>query len=848
MDFQSNLSGRAQFLHPMAGFKYALRSIRKSPLVMAIAIISLALGVGANTAIFSLLDQLLLRLLPVDNPQQLVQLATRGPLFGSSWGEDRLSYPMYRDIRDRNGVFSGVLAYYATPVSLGYGGRTERIRSEMVTGDYFQVLGVHAALGRTFTPEDNVRVGAEPIAILTYDFWTSRFGRDRNIVGATIHLNGHPMTVIGVSAPDFRGIEIGDATQIFIPIMMQSQMNPVMGEFSNLENRRSQWVGVFARLKPGVSIEQAQASLAPIYKQIIDLEVQAPEFARVPRLARQQFLTSRMEVFEGSTGRSGLRGRFSKPLYVLMAISGTVLLIACANIAGLLIARGTARRKEIAVRLALGASRKQVVGELMIESLMISAAAATLGLGLGVWLDRTLLQFLPTDDAQVTITAALDSRVLLFSVVVAFVTAFIFGLAPALQSTRPNLSETLRNEAGSIFGGRGHTRIRKSLVVLQVSLSLLLLIASSLFVRSLANLHQLEPGFRTDRVLAFSIDPTLNGYDRQRTAIFYLEMLDRLRALPGVEAAGQALMRVLDGGAWRNILRVEGYTPQQGERVVAHFNAVSAGYFDTLQIRLIAGRDFNSRDTRDGPRVCIVNQAFVRQYFRDGLAVGRHIGVGPDLSARPDVEIVGVVGDAKYENLRDAAPRQVYIPFSQNLANTGAVVYVRTTEEPAAFFGTVRSTLNEMDSALPVYGMRTLEDQVDRSLLTERMIAILAAAFGTLATLLAMVGLYGVMSFTVARRAREIGIRMALGAQSNNVLRMMMREVAILMLGGIAIAVPAYIAVARYIRSQLYGIEPNDLLNIAAVSVFLFAIGFIAGYIPSRRALRVDPIRSLRYE
>jgi len=531
-----------------------------------------------------------------------------------------------------------------------------------------------------------------------------------------------------------------------------------------------------------------------------------------------------------------------------MAISGVVLLIACANIAGLLIARGTARQKEIAVRLALGASRKQVVGELMIESLMISAAAATLGLGLGVWLDRTLLQFLPTDGAQVTITAALDTRVLLFSLLVAFVTAFIFGLAPALQSTRPHLAETLRNEAGSIFGGGGHTRIRKGLVVLQVSLSLLLLIASSLFVRSLANLHELKPGFRTDRVLAFSIDPTLNGYDRQRTALFYLEMLDRLRALPGVEAAGQALMRVFDGGAWRNILRVEGYTPQQGERVAAHFNAVSAGYFDTLQIRLIAGRDFNSRDTRDGPRVCIVNQAFVRQYFRDGLAVGRHIGIGPDLSARPDVEIVGVVGDAKYENLRDVAPRQVYIPFSQNISNTGTVVYVRTTEEPVAFFGTLRSTLHEMDSALPVYGMRTLEDQVDRSLLTERMTATLAGAFGTLATLLAMVGLYGVMSFTVARRAREIGIRMALGAQANNVLSMMMHEVAILMLAGIAIAVPAYIAVARYLRSQLYGIEPNDLLNIAAVSVFLLAIGFIAGYIPSRRALRVDPIRSLRYE
>jgi predicted permease len=292
---------------------------------------------------------------------------------------------------------------------------------------------------------------------------------------------------------------------------------------------------------------------------------------------------------------------------------------------------------------------------------------------------------------------------------------------------------------------------------------------------------------------------------------------------------------------------VEGYTAQQGERVVAHFNAVSTGYFDTLGIRLITGRDFNTRDTRDSPRVCIVNEAFVRQYLPDGLAVGRHIGLGPDPSARPDVEIVGVIGDAKYENLRDAAPRQVYIPFSQNLGSTGTVVYIRTTEDPAAFFGTVRSTLREMDATLPVYGMRTLEDQVDRSLLTERMIAMLAGAFGTLAMLLAMVGLYGVMSFTVARRAKEIGIRMALGAKANNVLGMMMREVAILMLGGIAIAVPVYLAVARYIRSQLYGIEPDDLINIAAVSLFVLAIGFISGYIPSRRALHVDPIRSLRY-
>jgi putative ABC transport system permease protein len=829
-------------------FRYALRSLRKNPLLTGIAIVSLGLGIGANTAIFSLIDQLLLRLLPVDNPQQLVQLATRGPLFGASWGDDRLSYPMYRDFRDRNAVFSGVLAYYATPISLGYGGRTERLRSELVTGDYFQVLGVPAAIGRTFTPEDNQTLGGEPVAVLSYDFWISRFGRDRNIVGATIHLNGQPMTVIGVSAPGFRGIEIGDATQVFVPMMMQSQMNPVMGQFSNLENRRSQWVGVFARLKADVTMKQAQASLGPIYRQIIEVEVQAPEFARIPESGRQQFLTSRLEVLNGSTGRSALRSRFTKPLYVLMAISGFVLLIACANIASLLIARATARQKEIAVRLALGASRTQIVVQLMIESLLLSALAAIFGVGLGVWIDRMLLRFLPADNAPLTISAALDIRVLLFSLVVGFVTAFLFGLVPALQSTRPYLSETLKNEAGSIFGSRSHARMRKSLVVAQVSVSLLLLIASSLFVRSLANLHQLNPGFRTDRVIAFSIDPTLNGYDQQRTTLFYRDMLDRVRALPGVEAAGHAVVRVLDSGAWRNILRVEGYTPPQGERVVAHFNAVSPGYFDTLGIRLIAGRDFSAGDTNDRPRVCIVNEGFASKYFPDGLAVGRHIGQSPDPTARPDIEIIGVVSDAKYENLRDAAPRQVYIPFFQNQAVVGTVVYVRTSEESSAFLGTVRSKVQEMDPALPLFGIRSLEDQVDRSLMTERMIATLASAFGTLATLLAMIGMYGVMSFTVARRAKEIGIRMSLGAQTRNVLGMMMREVAFLMVSGIAIAIPAYIALARYIRSQLYGIEAGDPVNIAAAALFLLAIGLTAGYIPSRRALRVDPIRSLRYE
>ena len=829
-------------------FKFAWRSIRKNPLVTTIAVLSLALGIGANTAIFSLLDQLLLRMLPVEDPQQLVQLAPRGREIGSTWGPDRMSYPMYRDFRDKAEPFSGVFAWYATSASLSEGGRTELIRSEMVTGDYFHVLGVTTAIGRPFTPEDDETPGAEPFAMLTYDFWRFRFGGDRGVIGKTIHLNGHAMTVIGVSARGFHGLEIGEAPQIFVPMMMQQQIAPQIGAGAprpGLELRRSRWINVFARLKPGFAIEQAQAAVAPLFRQIIEMEVKEVPFQNAAENTRKEFLTSRMEVFSGSTGRSALRRGFTAPLYVLMAITGLVLLIACANVAGLLIARATARQKEIAVRLALGARRTQIVGQLMVESLLLSAIAAAAGLGLGVLINRALLQFLSAGVSQLTITAALDARVLVFSLAIAFVTAFVFGLAPALQATRPHVSATLKNEAGNIFGGRGHARIRKALVIAQVSISLLLLIASSLFVRSLSKLHELDPGFQKERLIAFGIDPTLNGYTPERTNLLYHDMLGRLRTLPGVNAAGQAVQRILAGNEWRNGITVEGYAVEPGEAVFAHFNMVSPGYFETLRIPLLAGRDFDERDTIFPARACIVNEAFVRKYFPDGRAVGRHVGMGNNPGTPTNIEIVGVVRDTKYDKLRGETPTQMFVPLA---IARGTVVYVRTTGDPAALFSTVRSTLREMDENLPLIAMRTMEEQVDQSLVTERMIATLSSAFGSVATLLALIGLYGVMAFTVARRAREIGIRVSLGAQSSNVLGMMMREVVMVMLIGIAIAIPAYLALARYIRSQLYGIESNDPLYIAAAALFLLAIGLIAGYIPSRRALRIDPIRVLRYE
>jgi predicted permease len=534
-----------------------------------------------------------------------------------------------------------------------------------------------------------------------------------------------------------------------------------------------------------------------------------------------------------------------------MTMTGLVLLIACANVAGLLIARAATRQREFAVRLAIGAGRMQVVTQLMLESLLLSAIAAGAGLGLGLLINRGLLQFINADNLPMTITAALDRRVLVFLMGVAFLTTFIFGLVPALQATRPRLAETLKSEAGSIFGSCGHARIRKFLVIAQLSLSLLLLIASSLFVRSLSNLYQVDPGFRKDQLISFMIDPAINGYNSERTQQFYRDVLERLRSLPGVLSAGQAVQRILDGAERRNSITVEGYTPPPDDLMFTHFNAVSSGYFMTLGIPLISGRDFDARDTTnldaDNPlRSCIVNEAFARKYFSDGQALGRHIGMGNRLGTQTTIEIVGVVRNSSYDKLRGEIPAQMFIPIV--LGPPATVVYLRTTGAPAALFQAVRSTVHDMDPNLPLFGMRTIEEQIDRSLVTERMIATLSSAFGTVATVLALIGLYGVMAFTVASRTKEIGIRVSLGAQQSNVLGMMMREVAIVMLAGIAIAIPAYIGLSRFIRSQLYGVQSNDPFYIASATLFLLAIGLIAGYIPCRRALRMDPIHVLRYE
>ncbi len=836
----------------MQDFRYALRGLIKTPVFSSVVILSLALGIGANTAIFTLLDQVLLRLLPVKNPRELALLTARGPHYGNNKGGNALSYPMYEDFRDHNQVFTGMFCSYRTPMSMTADGRTERITGELVSGNFFEVLGVSAAAGRVFTPDDDRTPGGHPLAVLSYPFWKSRFGLDPNVIGKTIVANGRNLTVIGVSRQGFDGIELGSPTQIRVPIMMKAQMTPF---WDDLKNRRSRWINVFGRLKPGVTHEQAKASLQPFYRQMLEMEVKEAAFNNASPYTRQEFVKGTIDVLPGSQGRSYLRSQFETPLWVLMAIVAGVLLIACANVASLLIARAATRQKEVAVRLALGAGRFRIVRQLLVESLLLAGAGGAAGVALAVWTDRLLLGLLPQGSA---LSSTPDMRILAFSLAVSILTGIVFGLVPALQATRPNLANTLKDEAGALAGGAGHVRLRKSLVVAQIALSLLLLIGAGLFLNTLRNLKNLWPGFRTTNLISFSVNPSLSGYKGERERVFYAEVENRLRGIPGVESAALSGIRLLDDNDWESTVTVEGYQAKPGEDMNPFINEISPNFFVTLGIPILAGRDFTSQDTatiqhgtqpdNQVPRAVIVNENFARQYFGNPNAVGRHIGFGGDPGTKTDMEIVGVVGNAKYNRVRDEMGRQVFTPYMADQAIGELTGYVRTTLDPNQIFAAVRREVQKVDANVPIYALRTVDQQVDRSLVTERLVATLSIVFGALATTLAVIGLYGVMAYTVSRRTREIGIRMALGASFRNIAWLVMTEVLILVGIGVTIAVPSALALSRYVRAQVFGISPQDPRTLVAATVLLALVAAGAGFIPARRAARIDPMRALRWE
>jgi predicted permease len=835
--------------------RYAFRALRKSPVFTTVAVLSLALGIGANTAIFTLLDQILLRLLPVKDASRLVLLTMVGRHYGSNWGANAISYPMYRDFQDHNEVFSGMFCRFPWSASLTFGGQTERVEAELVSGSYFPVLGVGAAIGRTLTPDDDQTTNGHPVAVLSYDYWKVRFAGDPQILGQNVIVNNHSMTVVGVAQAGFDGVGLGNAAKIFLPVTMQPDLMPMNRDY--LKDRRQRWVNSFGRLKPGVSQTQAKAALQPFMHSMLEMEVREPAFRNASDIVRQEFLKCFIDVLPGSQGQSYVRRQLSTPLWVLTAMTGTVLLIACANLANLLLARATGREKEVAVRLAIGASRGRMIGQLLTESLLLAALGGIAGAVFAFAADKLLVgAYLPPDSQGLKISALPDLRILSFTMAISAVTGLLFGLVPAIRATKPDIAPTLKDQAGAVVGG-GHVGLRKSLVAAQVTLSLLLLIGAGLFLKSLNNLRNLGPGFSVDRLIGFNVDPSLNGYTSDRSKLFYQQLTDNLAAVPGVRSVGLASMRILENNEWDNWVTVEGYTPRAGDRPDVFMNSIGPNYFGTLGVPVVAGRDFTTQDTQEvlhnppdfwSPTKVIINESLAKKYFSGRNPLGRHLGFGIDPGTKLDLEIVGVVKDIKYMNVRNVIPEQAFVPYLAGHYVSQMTVYVRTALDPDQLFPVLRTRVREMDPNLPIYAMRTTQEQLDNSLTTERMIASLSIAFGILATLLATIGLYGVMAYTVARRTREIGIRMALGALAGNVIWMVMREVLFLVMIGVVVGVPAALGLTRLVRSQLYGVDSYDASTLALATLGLAAIACLAGYLPALRASRVDPIRALRYE
>jgi predicted permease len=844
-------------------FRYALRTLRKSPIFTTIAVLSIAIGLGANTAIFTLVDQVLLRLLPVKDPQQLVLLQGKGRYFGQWQGDEySLTYPLYTDFRDHDiDIFSGVFARRNWAMQVSYQGHTERVAGEMVSGTYFPVLGVGAALGRVITPEDDLKPGAHPVAVLSYDYWRTRFAADPNVIGQKLIVNNYPLTIIGVSQQGFDGVDAGGVPQVRVPIMMEKEIS-ASPTSTRLQDRRWRWVHIFARLRPGVTAEQAKARLQPFYQSILNMESKEAAFSGVPDDVKQDFVKGTIDVVPAAQGRPSFQRNLTRPLWVLMAIVAGLLLIACANVANLLLARAAARQREIAVRLALGAGRARIVRQLLVESLVLAAAGSLLGLVFASWGASLLLSLIVVDaERVVAASAAPDPRILAFNFVVALFTGVLFGLAPALQSTQLELARTLKDQAGSVLGG-GQLRLRKALVVTQVALSLLLLIGAGLFVRSLHNLLTLDVGFKTENLIAFSIDPRLNGYTAVRTKELYKSLMQRLDTTPGVESTAGSMQPMLDANQWRTNVAVEGYRPKPREDMSPSANTVTPDYFKTMGTPVVVGREFTATDERtrsteerkgaiglSGLRVAIINESFAKHYFGNENPVGRHVGFDDGKGNSPTpIEVVGVVKDTKYFSLRDDMPRQVYFPILEDDTPGGVTMYVRTSNPSSAMFNLVRQVMTELDPNLPIFAMRTIDDQMNKSASNDRMIASLSSIFSTLATLLAMIGLYGVMAYTVSRRTREIGIRMALGAVSGNIAWQVMRELLVLVLIGMAIAAPGAWALSQTVRSQLFGVTPGDPVTLIAAPLALLIVAALAGLVPALRAVRVNPIKALRYE
>ena len=819
--------------------RYGCRLLRKNPAFSAVVVLALALGLGANIALFSLFNTVLLGALPVQNPEQLVVLSTVNEKSDSITS---FSYPMYRELRDKNAVFSGLFAQAGVEMNASYAGESEKARGELVTGNYFETLGVRPWRGRLFSQADDRSSGAHPVAVLSYEYWQRRFGGDPGIVGGKLILNNRPMTVVGITPPGFYGTDLSEDTDIRVPMMMVTVFRPFPA--NRLQNSDHQWMEVLARCKPSVSVAQAEAGLDVLYRQIHEAEIQQLP-SRISDYDKRLARSSHLKLLPGSQGLRQLQEQFSHALLILFGITLIILLITCANLANLFLARNTARSREIAMRLALGATRRRLMRQWLTESLLFALLGGGLGVIVAIWTQSALLHFLPASERTNLSRATLDPAVFAFALAAAVATAIVFGIIPALQISRRTLTPQ-QGDPRLAQSDMSPRRFRGALVLLQIALSLPLLIGAGLFLHSLRNLKTIAPGFDENRVVLASLNPSLNGYPPERIRAIYSELLTRARELPGVRSAALATGVVLSGG-WDQInVNVEGYQPHEGEEMSPYSNIVSPDYFATMRMPIVAGRDFNEHDNLRSSNVGIINQTMARYFFGNRNPIGKKFGTESDTP--PDIEIIGVVQDAKYVSLKEKPKRHFYVPVAQQPRLFDLTLHLRTEGDVRSIVSLLRKTLQEIDPNVPLYNLSTLESQLDDSLSRDRLITWLSTAFGLLATLLATMGLYGVIAFSVAQRTREIGIRMALGAQRFDVLHLVLQQVAFLVLGGLALGIFISLGGIRFVGSLLYGIEATDPFAFLGAAAILFVAAALAAYSPARRATQVNPTVALRYE
>ncbi len=832
----------------MLNLKLAARTLLKTPFVTAVAIVSLALGIGANGAIFSLFDQMLLRALPVPEPDRLVNLGAPGPKPGSQSCNDAgdcdqvFSYPMFRDLERQQTVFTGIAAHRLFGANLAFEGRTVSGTGLMVSGSYFPTLGTVPALGRLLDRGDDRAVGEALVVVLGHDYWRTRFGGDAGVLNDTLIVNGQALTIVGVAAAGFRGTTLGSDPQVYVPITLRGLMSP---GFDGFDNRRSYWAYLFARLKPGVALAQARAAINVPYRAIVS-EVEAPLQEGMSDRTMARFLDRKITVEEGARGQSSLHAEVRAPLILLLAVAGVVLLIACANIANLLLARSAARGSEMGVRLAIGASRRKLISQLLAESCLLAAFGAVAGLAVARWTLAFIASLLPPE-ASGSLTFTLDLGVVAFAAALALGTGILFGLFPAFESTRLDLASTLKGQTGQPSGSRAAARFRTALVTAQIALSTALLVSAGLFLKSLINVSRIDLGLEIDRVLTFAVSPELNGYEPARSRALFERAEEELAALPGVTGVTASMVPLLAGSNWGNSVRVQGFEADADTDVNSRFNEIGPGYFRTLGVPLLAGREFTAADVAGAPKVAIVNQVFAEKFGLGRDAVGRLMARG-GRDEELDTEIVGLVQNAKYSEVKGVVPPLFFTPYRQDEDVGFMYFYVRTALEPGELKSAVAGVVARLDPNLPVEELKTMPQQVRENIVLDRVLSTLSAAFAALATLLAAVGLYGVLAYTVAQRTRELGLRMALGADGSRLRWMVLRQVGRMTLTGGLIGLAAALALGTLARSQLYELEGHDPAVLLAAGALLALVALIAGLLPAVRASRVDPMRALRYE